>query len=855
MAIESLYDLAQGNDTPWAAAALDQHSSSEVTAMKSFLVPASSEGDEVTPRHTDHLHGLKSFLADDMELPHSGNQPTTIANGRLLSAHTHIADFSELHYATYKNFLNNAKPPTQHILKKPTSPDMAPPMVQRSRRVKYTEAAFPVVVHEQEQHEGQLASDTRSPHMIISTLPSASPPTISSERNITQPLSTGPAPTPAKTAEAQQALNSNSSSSQPSDQQYTSPTIDSAVDMRDRNRRRHKRVPTDEEVIFEGRRPGNPSNATAGSKKYDSANGTPASKQGGEADRPALAAKSTNQSASNTTGKPNATNKPHSSTTGRSPWRAEPVKKQTIQESKPNPPENSWDTGHPPLPHDARINGGSPSKPNHYNGRVGVERRSNKKPREKPRESPWIKDSLIPKGDPKRHDKGYFNSSDRESSPLDSNRASSGWGTRRKREDGGAALGDWSGGMAPGLIDWDSRAPFKDQQTEAKIDKWLADVSSAVAQVDQVSFTDGAETFSFTKTSSGERVLIPEEKGDVVPRYWIPTHAEGYTIAVFWNNHISPESNLKQFDEGDLHLVKPWWQRYVDATSCMLQEYDQPCIAGNDPDENEEEHLAREFDTGGLTASVNRKAAEKAKREAERKRKLARVAKAHKFTGARTSSAASASPNAIKPGLNHLFLRSANQADLIPLRDIYNRYIDNTFVVPETSRRTESDMNKRLRAARDAKLPFIVAIQRGEVVKARNKNQNGGEAMVMSDRVVGFAFAADWVNEEQTIYRSTVQMEIFVDMEYYMKSIGSCLADKMMGLLDPSFMERGGYETVGDELDGIGPSKVVSNVMIRYSYEAKNTEKLAWVSAWLNRRLGFEKAADLQGVAQKFDKK
>ena len=43
--------------------------------------------------------------------------------------------------------------------------------------------------------------------------------------------------------------------------------------------------------------------------------------------------------------------------------------------------------------------------------------------------------------------------------------------------------------------------------------------------------------------------------------------------------------------------------------------------------------------------------------------------------------------------------------------------------------------------------------------------------------------------------------------------------------------------------------------MIRYSYEAKNTEKLARVSAWLNRRLGFEKAADLQGVAQKFDKK
>jgi L-amino acid N-acyltransferase YncA len=859
MAIRSLYDAAQGNDTPWAIAKLDKHSSSEVTAIESFLVPASSEGDEVAPRHTDHLHGLTSFLSDDME-PQSENQPMTIANGRLLSAHTHIADFSELHCATNNHFPNNAKPPTQHTSRQSTSPDMAPPTVQRSHRVKYKESAFaPVLheqVHEQEQHEAPLASDTRSSrlHMIIPTLPSASPPTITSERkDITQLLSTGPAPTPAKTAEAQKTPISDSSSSQPSDQQYTSPTIDSAIDMRDRNRRHHKKVPAeeDQEVIFEGRRPGNASNAATGTKKHDNANVIPVSKADGDADRPALAAKSTNQTTPNNSWKPDATTKPHSSKPGQSSGKAEPVKKQTIQESEQKYPENSWNTDHPPLPNDARFNNGSPSKRNNHSGRVRVDRKNNRKPRE----TPWIKDSLIPKGDPNRHQVRWSSSPSRDSSPLDSNRASSGWGTRRKREDDGAPLGDWSGGMAPALIDWDCRAPFKDPKTEEKIDKWLANVDSELAHVNQVTFTDGAKTFSFTTTSSGERVVIPEENGDVVPRYWIQTRAEGQTLSVFWINHISPDSSLKLFDDGDLDLVKPWWQRYVDANSCMLQEYDHPWIAGNDPDESAEERLAREYDTGGLTASANRKAAEKAKGEAERKRRQARLAKAHRFTGARTSSAASAMPNGIKPGLNNIFLRSANQADMIPLRDIYNRYIDNTFVVPETSRRTESDMNKRLQAARDAKLPFIVACQRGEVVKARNKKQNGGEAMVMSDRIVGFAFAADWVNEEQSIYRATVQMEVLVDMEHYMKNIGSCLVDKMVGLLDPTFMERGGYETVGEELDGIGPSKVVSNVMIRYSYEAQSTEKLAWVSGWLNRRFGFEKVADLQGVAQKFDKK
>ena len=808
--------------------------------MESFLVPASNEGD------TDHRHGLTSFLSDE--------QPVTIANGHLLSAHTHIADFSELHCTTNTHILNNAKLPTLHTTTQPTALNM--PAVQRSRRVKYTEAAFPAV-HEQDHEQAQLASDPRPlhshPHMIISTPPQASPPAITSERkDITQLLSTRQAPTPAKTAEAQKALNSDFSSSQPSDQQNTSPTIDSAIDMKDRNCRRHKRVSSDEEqeLVFRGRCPGDTGNATTSSKRHDSDNGNLASEAVGEADRPVLAAKSTNQTTSNNSRKPDTTAKPYSNTTGQSSRRPELEKKQPIQESKPSPQKNSWDTGYPPLPGDARLNGGFSSKRNNHNGRV----RLDSKPNKKPRESPWIKDSLIPKGDPKRHQVRWTSSS-REGSPPNSNRTSSGWGTRRKREDGGAALGDWSGGMAPAVIDWDSRAPFKDRQTEVKIDNWLADVSSALTLVDPVSFTDGAKTFSFTTTASGERVLIPEEKGDVVPRYWIPTHLEGYTIAVFWNNHMSPDSSLELFDEGDLDQVKPWWQKYVNVSSCMLQEIDHPWIAGNDPDENKEERLAREFDTGGLTAGANRKAAEKAKREAERKRKLARVAKAHKFAGVPTSSAVSAMPNGIKPGLSHLFLRSAYQADMIPLRDIYNRYIDNTFVVPETSRRTEADMLNRLQAARDLKLPFIVACQRGEVVKARNKNRNGGEDMIMSDRVVGFAYAGDWVNEEESIYRTTVKMEVFVHMEHYGKNIGSCLVDKMMGLLDSSFIERGGYETVGDELDGIGASKVVSNVLIRYSYDAQNTEKLVWVSEWLNRRLGFKEVGDLQGVAQKFDKK
>jgi hypothetical protein len=96
-----------------------------------------------------------------------------------------------------------------------------------------------------------------------------------------------------------------------------------------------------------------------------------------------------------------------------------------------------------------------------------------------------------------------------------------------------------------------------------------------------------------------------------------------------------------------------------------------------------------------------------------------------------------------------------------------------------------------------------------------------------------------------------VKLEVFVHMEQYMKHIGSCLTDRIMGLLDPQFVERGGYD--GEDLERMERDRVVSNVLVRYSYEANKTDKLKWVSKWLKTRYGFEKVADFQGVAHKFD--
>jgi L-amino acid N-acyltransferase YncA len=636
-----------------------------------------------------------------------------------------------------------------------------------------------------------------------------------------------------------------SSSSAASDH-HPPQTADSAVEMGGKGNRKKQSHPLTEEVqelTFRGRRSVNPSNATNDSWRWDPVLGALVSITSGASYKPAAESAKADATASvaNTrledskwAEKPlaKATQprrgwsipeqpKERNATAGNDGWAA--INKHDHWTA---PANNGWDTGHPPYPSKARLDAES-QQHNKSQARAPAKQIS------KPRESPWIKDSLIPKGDPNRH-KARWSSSASESA-FDSNRVSSGRGTRRRRDQGdGADIADWAGGLGPASIDWDSRSRFRDHQSVARIESWLDGNVIALEQV----------------TAIKHEVTV---QGDIVPRYWFQAQLDGKSANVFWVEHIGPrQDNIRPLDREDLKGAKPWWNNYVDDYGSVLKPFEHPEVAGMDPDEIPEERRAREHDNGSGNAGESRRLAEKAKRDAHRKRTLAKREKAHKFSGTHNLNQGSTSSDTIKPGLN-IFIRSAAKEDMVQLRDIYNRYIDNAFVVPETDRLTETELHDRWQAIKNVKLPFVVACQRGEVVKARNMRVNRGEDMVMPDKVIGFAFAADW-SDGTCIFRPTVKLEVFVHMEQYMKQVGNCLTDKMMGLIDPQFVERGGYDVVGEDLERVEPARVISNVLIRYSYESNNKAKLLWVSNWLKRRFGFQQVADLQGVAQKFDK-
>lgn len=798
---------------------------------------------KVEPRQSE---GLTSFLPCKLD---------TITNAGLLLKPT----------AMTNNF-SFLDPTTAHELDIPTAPDhfnrtqpsdinMTSLNKQGRKRIKYKE---PPVLEATTNEDAQSSRPHLSPlndppntntHSTTHDLP------VPLTACITSPLET--TPDGIESATSPVPCPSGPAASEREHQQTSTPI---AAEMGGNNKPRglkkkqlHPLTEDEQDLVFKGRSVGR-SNVTNDSWRWDPALGALVSKTSGASYQPTPSSKTSPQ-------KPVATSEPDAASVGsnkldNSVWAKKTSAKATKeredwasannnngwddQHGKTTAATGGWDTGHPHYPSTARLKAEASNskdqarislKPFNQNGRF----RSS-------RESPWIKGSLIPKGDPNRHKVRWSSS---ESSSFNSDRASSGWGTRRKRSDHDVDLADWAGGLGPASIDWDSRSKFRDHQSAAKIESWLDQNLIALEEVKATDLTNDDSAYPFATTQSEEHVVALKDQGDVAPRYWFVAHLDGKSAKFFWLEHIDPQGDdVKPSDEEDLQGATPWWDNYVDSKHSMLKLLEQPEEMGVNPDEeNAEQRRARENDEGAANAGESRKAAEKAKRGTYRKRALAKREKAHKLSGTYDSS----SPNAIKPGLN-MFLRPAAKEDMVQLRDIYNRYIDNAFVVPETDRLTETDMRERWQAIRKANLPFIVACQRGELIKARNKRFNGGEDMIMTDKVVGFACAADW-SDGTCIYRPTVKLEVFVHMEQYMKHIGSCLVDKMMSLLDPQFIERGGYD-VGELERG---DRVVSNVLVRYSYEAKKTDKLKWVSKWLKTRYGFEQVADLQGVAQKFD--
>lgn len=106
------------------------------------------------------------------------------------------------------------------------------------------------------------------------------------------------------------------------------------------------------------------------------------------------------------------------------------------------------------------------------------------------------------------------------------------------------------------------------------------------------------------------------------------------------------------------------------------------------------------------------------------------------------------------------------------------------------------------------------------------------------------------------MYRFTFEMEIFVHHEHLHQGIGKCLMDRMMTLVNPGYMSKGGYDWVPrTEYLKHGCSRVVKvvNFSFPHANDAVEKEKLEYVSTFM-KMFGFRKAGHLYGIGYKLNK-
>ena len=368
---------------------------------------------------------------------------------------------------------------------------------------------------------------------------------------------------------------------------------------------------------------------------------------------------------------------------------------------------------------------------------------------------------------------------------ADPNRWATDWTSEQNAIETTADLADWNGEWAPAPINWDSRPSFNDNNMHPRVDKWIEE---------SVPAAQSTKSLVIVETLNGVGIFAPRD--------WIATS--------LW--HDALKSPPLPVDESDLDNAKPFWECYTGESDILAELKHPPVLI--DPLEDPEETIARQADHGSDQHTANRKRLEKAKAAAIQDRKKTEHDKALRlgFTPLTLS-------DRINPDVK-MYIRSALPSDIAEITAIYNHYVNNAYA-PETEPRKQADMSQRLKSTVGAKLPFLVACERGAIIPVSKRDKRyEAEEITLPDKVIGFAHADDF-HDMKGMYRFTAELEVYVSNMYYMKGVASCLLDKLLGLLDPGYLERGGYDTKGGDIAGAGAGakRIVQNLIVNLPYE------------------------------------
>ncbi|KKK26917.1 hypothetical protein ARAM_003740 [Aspergillus rambellii] len=201
------------------------------------------------------------------------------------------------------------------------------------------------------------------------------------------------------------------------------------------------------------------------------------------------------------------------------------------------------------------------------------------------------------------------------------------------------------------------------------------------------------------------------------------------------------------------------------------------------------------------------------------------------------------SPNSPKA---NIYLRPAEQKDVVELLEIHNWYAKNSTCSAYIEDLDFDSILQRIQSCCSAKLPFIVAV---DCRRASTPN---------TERILGYALATDF-GGPQPASNFTAELEIFVRPEFKEQGIGRCLLDKLVEVCDPTYSPKGGcpFKPSADERWGYYPGgrRRLGRLIFAFSYIGnKELSEYKWVKKWLERACEFEEQGLLKGVRVKFGK-
>ncbi|KAI4099736.1 MAG: hypothetical protein L6R37_005846 [Teloschistes peruensis] len=228
---------------------------------------------------------------------------------------------------------------------------------------------------------------------------------------------------------------------------------------------------------------------------------------------------------------------------------------------------------------------------------------------------------------------------------------------------------------------------------------------------------------------------------------------------------------------------------------------------------------------GQKLAKAEKKLRKQVSRENEKAEKAKNISKVEKKARKQVASekeVVEPPPNPYQPKAN-IYIRPARVKDLSQIRDLFNYYVEKCAVTGERSKLSDRDWRDRFDLALTEKFPFIVAVGRHQFNK-----KYGGE------KIAGFAYAEDF-GGEQTMWRHTCELQLYVHHTCVEKGVGKNLMD---------FNESESARHNG------GGERLLSHILVPYSYLSDQLEQTKWVGEWLIREFGFELQGRLKGIGR-----